>query len=931
MRNQRENDTNFSKIVGMGPLDCTFSVKLTNEEVIHSKINLDNFKTLQDVSSLLENNDIRNKFLLESNPLVTMLTFVNKTSNNKVLAEFLSINSLNTSEKNSEFLEKIRNDFDDNYLFLIERNILPNYNLTLKLDIQGKKYILADPHEKKESTHKENNKGCKEADPKDLKPKGINDEILRINKLNLPNVSRASNNVEIKIFPEGKQEETNNIGTLSPIILSNNTKYKAYENENTISSMNPQPLINSSDNNISPSNKSSLELKLNYEFEICDYIFINLNDYLNLTEFSLPNLYEFLSVDILPKCPYTSLVMVFPNMDNVKKEDISILLKIISISRFTVIDLKDAINFGNQLGYKLDESNFAERFICLKEFTKNGQSNNRTVFFFDNFSNLTVVSYDSLSNQINTNEEYRFNIGFKISFFNAITLHYDFLKSTFFGGFFSKLIKKKFNYNAAFEIGLSTLKKVLTILDENSLNYREPENPDYFIYKVDKSLQKLNEYYNSNSEKRFNYNTSNQDDHLNSFYPKGKMKLKKISNSNLNKIDYLSQTQKKFMGILQTNQKLERKLKKFFSTIPENEFRNNPDLNELNKIGRTSFQKIVLKPLEEKPKIAVQKNETKNNEQMNNQVNDKKINHLNTDVGRSPIKYHENTYHNVLDASNLSNNNHQFKKEFKDYQYFDRKFASNKYKHMQQPKHDPYSLSFNPIPQEDNNKENVNENKDNKPTVTVYRGVYVLAQTDNDMKMFEKEKKFEEERLKKIKEEERKASELKKIEEQKKNDEKKNLEEFKKQEEQKKQKKVDDNKAKEETTKVEDNNTKKKDVNKKVNDIQEDIVEDLSVGNDANNKKKNVEVTVDRNKDQVKNEKKEENKQLEKKEEKPAEGKNQDIKLDDLSKEPKVPEENKQDLKKDTNDAEVIKEDLPKPNNIPTTNDGKNNEGELKI
>jgi len=158
MRNQRENETNFSKIVGMGPLNYSYSLKLTNEEVSHSKLNLDNIKTIQDVSSILDNNDIRNKILAENNFLVTMLTFINKTSNNKVLAEFLSINSLNAPKENTEFLEKIRNDFDDNYLFLVERDILPNSNLTLKLDVQGKLYILADPQEKKESTLNENNK-----------------------------------------------------------------------------------------------------------------------------------------------------------------------------------------------------------------------------------------------------------------------------------------------------------------------------------------------------------------------------------------------------------------------------------------------------------------------------------------------------------------------------------------------------------------------------------------------------------------------------------------------------------------------------------------------------------------------------------------------------------------------------------------------------
>ena len=143
MKTYRSNENSFHKIVAMGSLNYCYNLNLTKDEAFKMNFNFDKVNTIKDVLSILDLEDLKNRIILDSSHLVTFLAFINKTNSNKLLAEYLSLNLISIDQDLIEFQEKIKNDFDDNFLFLFERDILSKRNLSLRINVEGKSAIFS--------------------------------------------------------------------------------------------------------------------------------------------------------------------------------------------------------------------------------------------------------------------------------------------------------------------------------------------------------------------------------------------------------------------------------------------------------------------------------------------------------------------------------------------------------------------------------------------------------------------------------------------------------------------------------------------------------------------------------------------------------------------------------------------------------------------
>ncbi len=134
-----KNKSEFWKVLGIGDIDYEFTINLTQAEANFHKFDIDKVRSLQDCKALLEQEEIREKIQISSkNNLINLLLFLNKTNLNKTFVEFLSLNCLSLSQDMAFVKEKVKTDFDDNFLFLIESNLISPCKFKLQINVENK-------------------------------------------------------------------------------------------------------------------------------------------------------------------------------------------------------------------------------------------------------------------------------------------------------------------------------------------------------------------------------------------------------------------------------------------------------------------------------------------------------------------------------------------------------------------------------------------------------------------------------------------------------------------------------------------------------------------------------------------------------------------------------------------------------------------------
>jgi hypothetical protein len=134
-----KNKSEFWKVLGIGDIDYEFTINLTQVEANFLKFDIDKVRSLQDCRALLEQEEVREKMQISSkNNLINLLLFLNKTNLNKTFVEFLSLNCLSLSQDMAFVKDKVKTDFDDNFLFLIESNLISPCKFKLQINVENK-------------------------------------------------------------------------------------------------------------------------------------------------------------------------------------------------------------------------------------------------------------------------------------------------------------------------------------------------------------------------------------------------------------------------------------------------------------------------------------------------------------------------------------------------------------------------------------------------------------------------------------------------------------------------------------------------------------------------------------------------------------------------------------------------------------------------
>lgn len=260
----------------------------------------------------------------------------------------------------------------------------------------------------------------------------------------------------------------------------------------------------------------NIEEQLQYNFETCDYLILDLNQFTNNQYLSLENIYNYLYINISKKYLNTMIILIFPNTENIKIDQVMILVNLVKIADVIIFDKKDAIQFSTMLGYKHEEKSFEIRLMFLNEFKTKKYKPYRIVIFIDCFNKITSIFQETETSLITFYKDFQFNIGYKKEYYNIILKHSEFLKNIIYGSFLSRIVLN-YPFEICYEAAENTFKKMLEnfMLNIDHVSYdpkifvfnkREAENihADYQIRNYG-YLKSLSHYVNSsisdNSEK----------------------------------------------------------------------------------------------------------------------------------------------------------------------------------------------------------------------------------------------------------------------------------------------------------------------------------------------------------------------------------------------------------------------------------------------
>ena len=457
-------------------------------------------------------------FIVENNFLKNLNTKIKFTIkiNNKIVKFFDNI-CLSQEEEDPEKDTQIPNE--DNLENLTEKK---NLDL-LSIKSQNEK-ISNNLLNSKENFHKNEqieNPEDKKSDiqlPDKLNLKNFDDEILQKeskmhfseneqdpNKEHIfltrkdPDVKSNSNDLDLttnKIINSIPQENENRNN------FSNNYKNNEEQDFN-LKENNEQILI---DENNKENNNISLYERFKYDFSGCNYFFVDMNEIFQLKKynFSLKEFHELLQT-ITNKFKEINIIILYPNIfDNITSldlESINILNEIIGLTDIYIFDKKDALALFNLMGQiNSEEDSYEDKknlgHLFIKEIKKKRKNHPKIGIFLDELSKCTIIEQQSGSNLILFHTDYEFNI-IPANVSKVVTedykklfvVHYDYLKSIFIGGLFSRLLHKK-SFNSSFTAGNESLKRVVELL---RFNLDQPMDSNYYIIRIKKNQKIVNE------------------------------------------------------------------------------------------------------------------------------------------------------------------------------------------------------------------------------------------------------------------------------------------------------------------------------------------------------------------------------------------------------------------------------------------------------
>ena len=452
----------LTKIVAIGNLDLIFSLELSECDMMYYNLDNNTFDKLEGLSFLSDKQELWDKISISSHSqLILMLLYINKISKVKTFIEFSSLAGIVYND-NENFLRPILTyATEHNFLFINENNILPSNKTNILFNIK----------------------------------KG--NEIIKT----------------FKICNQSNESITESSKNKS----SDHTMYD----------------------------------RLNCEYSQFNFLFIDLNDFINFSEYniSLSDVLNLLSTIDRNNKDLTFIVYfpyILSQMSTIDIDSLNQLSEILSYSDIIVFDRKEAaaffnivsnnvqntsLNFRSKIQFKNIEHCFKNiEFRRISKLTKNKvnqfRNGNRIGIILDEFLSISIIEVDSnislFNNTIQTyykasttnsnsnTTEYKINILSRTTQSNKklneeykrlIDVNYIFLKSVFYGGFFSKLLMHNSGgYELPFLIACEISKRCLDIF---KLGLDFPLDPEFYYINIKKSsLIDFKEKQNNN-EKNF--------------------------------------------------------------------------------------------------------------------------------------------------------------------------------------------------------------------------------------------------------------------------------------------------------------------------------------------------------------------------------------------------------------------------------------------
>ena len=153
------------RVLGMGNIDLTYTLNLSEEDVAKYKIDLDKVNSLEDIGFLEDAKNLWVKiFISSNNPTLSTLIYLNRASDNKVFVEYLCYKLPCYDEKEKPFGEMFTSVNEINFLFINhETALFPNKgtcNITfvIKFNENSKSFSLGNNTQSAEENKEEEKK-----------------------------------------------------------------------------------------------------------------------------------------------------------------------------------------------------------------------------------------------------------------------------------------------------------------------------------------------------------------------------------------------------------------------------------------------------------------------------------------------------------------------------------------------------------------------------------------------------------------------------------------------------------------------------------------------------------------------------------------------------------------------------------------------------
>jgi hypothetical protein len=575
--NEKDNDNNdnFIKMTSTGIVDFEIIISLTEIEANQFQIHPEKIETIKDLKKLffpndlqVEENDLHSDShslsqcqkktttaniydyikLTSNNKTINSLLFINRAFKKKAFIEYVTMSEIKFKEGEEFLKEIVKNITEQNFLFLVENEFLPNLNSKISIIFKIENKVIKNFNniclyvENKNTIEKETNTNIIDNENEKGNDDGIenlkndNNQNQEINKDNNSNNNEENNsnntNKELNTNLDKKslrssskdQREENTINELN----NNNNKNEENLNLNEEEKNTEDNIDNEDEEN--KDNQREMEMeddeenlnKLNeekeirknqtiferfkYDFTGTDYFFVDINEIfeLKLYGFTIPDFYELIK-KIADDFKKISIIINFPNIIKnigyLDLESINILNEIITLTDTFIFDKKDALALFNLIAQiNSEEDDYEDKknleHLFIKEIKKKRKNHPKIGIFLDDLKQVTIIEQNS-SNLILFHTDYDFDLipanvskNVNSDYKKLFVVHYEYLKSVFIGGLFSRILYQK-PFNNGFQAGNESLKRVVELL-RFELDF--PADPNFFLIKIKKNnKEKLTE------------------------------------------------------------------------------------------------------------------------------------------------------------------------------------------------------------------------------------------------------------------------------------------------------------------------------------------------------------------------------------------------------------------------------------------------------